>query len=234
VRLYLLNFGLYRRRESGLLRSIKGYLIQTDDGENILIDTGYPEDYVLKGVWQERHLEPVESSKEQLMAWQLALAGIQVADLDAVVLTHSDYDHIGGVDALPPSVPIVISEAERALDVPGPSSRRGEPWPSRPLQVIEYVDTHFRPGVELLTTPGHTPGHFSVLVRLANTGPVLLASDAIKVETDESAEQATDREAADASARRVRQVGAEERALIIYGHDGIQWKALRHAPEFYD
>ena len=76
---------------------------------------------------------------------------------------------------------------------------------------VEHADTHFRRGVELLTTPGH----FSVLVRLANAGPVLLASDSIKVETDQSAEQATDRDAADVSARRARQIGAEEVALII-------------------
>jgi glyoxylase-like metal-dependent hydrolase (beta-lactamase superfamily II) len=60
------------------------------------------------------------------MSVQLARAGIQVTDIDTVILTHSDYDHIGGVEAVPLSVPIVISDAERALYRPGPSSPRGD------------------------------------------------------------------------------------------------------------
>jgi N-acyl homoserine lactone hydrolase len=43
-------------------------------------------------------------------------------------------------------------------------------------------DTELLPGLTLLETSGHTPGHQSVLVRLPQTGPVLLAIDAVVME----------------------------------------------------
>src|SRR5512135_801914 len=43
-------------------------------------------------------------------------------------------------------------------------------------------DTELRPGLTLLETSGHAPGHQSVLVRLPQTGPVLLTIDAVMIQ----------------------------------------------------
>jgi N-acyl homoserine lactone hydrolase len=85
------------------------------------------------------------------------------------------------------------------------------------------------------------PGHQSVLVRLPETGPVLLAIDAIPrslgehtpetrptspADADEHATRVTTRKLLDLAQR-------EGVALIIYGHDAEQWRTLKHAPDFY-
>ena len=45
VRLYVLDFGLFRVHSNGRKIGICGYLIQTDAGENVLIDSGFPAKY---------------------------------------------------------------------------------------------------------------------------------------------------------------------------------------------
>ncbi|MFJ3514211.1 MULTISPECIES: MBL fold metallo-hydrolase [unclassified Streptomyces] len=101
----------------------------------------------------------------------LAAAGIAPADVEAVVLTHLHEDHAGwssGDDGEPffPAARYVVQRAEvSALD-------RADPvwdWTVAPLrasgQLHEVDGTHrLAPGITLLPTPGHTPGHQSVLV----------------------------------------------------------------------
>jgi N-acyl homoserine lactone hydrolase len=83
-------------------------------------------------------------------------------------------------------------------------------------------------------TPGHTPGHLSAVLDLPETGPVILAADAINraSEPDEGFADAADPIAAMASAERLLALGAPE-SLLIYGHDPSQWRSLRKAPAFY-
>jgi N-acyl homoserine lactone hydrolase len=96
------------------------------------------------------------------------------------------------------------------------------------------------PGIELIETTGHKPGHQSVLVRLPETGPVLLAIDAIPrmdqrdadtriigpADMDEANTRASTRKLMDLAAR-------EGVTLIIHGHDPEQWKTLKLAPDYY-
>ena len=96
------------------------------------------------------------------------------------------------------------------------------------------------PGLTLLETGGHTPGHQSVLVRLPQTGPVLLAIDAVVMQhlftpdrqawpNDNNEEQLC------ASTRRLLDLVAREHLkLVIFGHDGQTWQTLKKAPAYYE
>lgn len=101
----------------------------------------------------------------------LAAAGIAPADVETVVLTHLHEDHAGwssGADGQPffPAARYVVQRAEVA------SLDRADPvwdWTVAPLRAtgqLHEVDGPHRlaPGLTLLPTPGHTPGHQSVLV----------------------------------------------------------------------
>ena len=90
--------------------------------------------------------------------------------------------------------------------------------------------------MELLSTPGHAPGHLSLLIRLPHTGPVLLAGDAISRPAElESGNNggAWDQQVARESALRLVELARHEHALLVYGHDWEQWSSLSKMPHFY-
>lgn len=96
------------------------------------------------------------------------------------------------------------------------------------------------PGVTLLETGGHAPGHQSVLVRLPQTGPVLLAIDAVMLQRlftpDRAAWPVDDNEEQlRASTRKLLDLFEREQvALVVFGHDGEQWQTLKKAPAYYE
>jgi N-acyl homoserine lactone hydrolase len=102
-------------------------------------------------------------------------------------------------------------------------------------------DTELLPGVELIESGGHVPGHQSVLVRLPRTGPVLLGIDALPFDmavfTPENRPVNPfdmDEDATRASTRKLLDLAACEGVrLIVYGHDEAQWRTLKIAPDYY-
>ena len=150
-------------------------------------------------------------------------------------MTHSDVDHVGAIDRFC-QAPIVIGRAERELPRPryfGDASPIS--WPAGATYHLIDEDTVLYPGVAVLTTPGHSPGHLSLLVRLPETGPVLLAGDAISrpAEFEEGFGGAWNEAQARASAERLLAIAHLTGAMIIYGHDPEQWSSLKKAPHFY-
>ena len=101
-------------------------------------------------------------------------------------------------------------------------------------------DTELLPGLELIETSGHVPGHQSVLVRLPKTGAILLTIDAVpfgagftRGEPDDGSNP--NGEAGRASTIKLLDlVEREQIGLVIFGHDTEQWKGLKKLPEFYE
>lgn len=88
-------------------------------------------------------------------------------DVAHVILTHSHRDHVG-------SLPELLTAAPDATAYIGAGDRDAVDSP-RPLTVVEDADTIM--GLEVIETPGHTPGHISLLDRdLA----LLIAGDALR------------------------------------------------------
>lgn len=240
MRLYLMPLGSWvltdgRERRP---RSQRAYLIQTDDGENILIDTGLPPaaagDPFAHAASSRHPIAPYVFHPDETVPGQLDKIGLTVEDIDLVVLTHSDLDHIGGVDQIPRRVPVALCRLERELDVPAPSNPGSfDTWPDRDYVLLEPEDQELRPGIELLFTPGHTPGHFSVVVDLPRSGRIILTADAIKMR-GEIPSTGTDVEAAKRSAYRLLELGSAPGTTLILGHDGPQWFTLKLSPEYYE
>jgi N-acyl homoserine lactone hydrolase len=210
------------------------YLVQTGDGRQILIDSGMAADGRPPG------LPPARNEKNVLE--HLAGLGLHPEDIDIVIATHFDVDHAGYHDAFHCAEFIVQREHYEL-------ARGGHPrfaaarvhWdnPALHYRLIDG-DVEVVPGLTLLKTGGHTPGHQSVLVRLPQTGAVLLAIDAVLMErlftldrkawpTDDNEEQLL------ASTRKLLDwVERDHVGLVIFGHDGQQWQALKKAPEYYE
>lgn len=101
-------------------------------------------------------------------------------------------------------------------------------------------DTELLPGLELIETSGHVPGHQSVLARLPKTGTVLLPIDAVPFGAGFTRDEQDDGSNPDAEAIRASTiklldlVEREHIGLVIFGHDNGQWETLKKAPEFYE
>lgn len=213
---------------------LASYLIKTNDGSHILIDSGMAVDARPAG------LPPARDEKNVLE--HLAELGLRPDDVDIVICTHFDVDHAGYHDAFT-KAEFIVQREHYAL------ARSGHPrfaaarahWDHPALRYRLFDgDTELLPGITLLETSGHAPGHQSVLVRLPKTGAVLLAIDAVMMQrtftpdrkawpNDDNEEQLI------ASTRRLLDlVERESVRLIVFGHDGEQWQGLKKAPEYYE
>ena len=130
----------------------------------------------------------------------------------------------------------MLSRSEREAGPPRYfGDARPMEWPAAAHYRLLDADEELAPGVGLLVTPGHSAGHVSLLVRLRETGTVVLACDAISREAELATGingGATDAEAARRSAERLVDVARRHEALLVYGHDPAQ-TALRRAPDAY-
>lgn len=239
-RLYILDYGLFKVHDNGRVIGIPGYLIVTGRGEAILVDTGFPKAYADDpgAAALEDGLDGfgsvLELTKDNLPAAQLARLGLNPGDIRYLVVTHGDIDHVGGLADFPQAT-LVVGRAEVEAGPPRYfGDRRPVGWPGNSdLRLIDE-DSELVPGVRLLVTPGHSPGHLSLLVRLAS-GPVVLTADALSrpAELTEGFGGASDPVQAKRSAERLLALARAEGARIIYGHDPAQWPTLPKAPAPY-
>ncbi|MFG2003327.1 MBL fold metallo-hydrolase [Spirillospora sp. NPDC048911] len=150
------------------------YLLRVPGGPNILVDTGLGPLGSPAATWA-----PVPGD----LVNALGTAGVAPAEIDSVVITHLHSDHASGavVDGEPvfPNARHVLQDDEVAW-----LERTREPILAailEPLRAADLVDTisgdvPLAPGVRLIRTPGHTPGHQSILVgddELLVTGDIL-------------------------------------------------------------
>jgi N-acyl homoserine lactone hydrolase len=239
MRLYLLVYG----RSEATGSPAPGYLIQAEDGSNVLVDTGYAREMV--GAYKQPDHSGMRVDEDDYVTGQLALIGLQPKDIRYLVCTHLDPDHAGGHDEFPDAELVIQREhyeAARAEIHPRFGMTRAH-WddPRLRYRLIDG-DTALLPDIELIESGGHVPGHQSVLVRLPQTGPVVLAIDAMSrdltgftPETRPIGPFDMDEVGVRASTRKLLDLAARENAsLIIYGHDADQWRTLRTAPEYYE
>jgi glyoxylase-like metal-dependent hydrolase (beta-lactamase superfamily II) len=182
------------------------------DGRVILVDAGIGGADAPARTWA-----PVPGG----LPAELAAAGIDPGDVGTVVLTHLHTDHIGwAVDGGSPyfaNADYLIQRAD--VDAMGRLNPGVAGWLLDPLRQAGQLSTvdgdrALAAGVQLVATPGHTPGHQSVLLT-AGDEPVLFTGDllvhAVQL-VDPSLAYAYDDDAALARVSRERQLG---------GHAGL-------------
>jgi N-acyl homoserine lactone hydrolase len=237
MRLYIMQLG--ENPASGV--PYPGYLIQANDGTNILVDTGFPPGIVEAG--RAPGYQGPRVREQDLVVNHLARLGVRPGDVRYLVVTHFDRDHAGDLAPFQASEIVVQRRMWEAAQAGLQRFAQTRDQWDNPRLRYRFVDgdQELVPGVLLIESSGHCPGHQSVLVRLPDTGPVLLAIDAMAhalgsdtpetrplgpFDMDEVGVRASTRKLVDLAAR-------EHAALIVYGHDPEEWKALKKAPAFY-
>ncbi len=171
--------GLWRQGEEDPARParvpVPAYLVETES-ERILIDTGL---HPAAAEDSEAHygdgaLAFFELEQEQSVADQVDLGSVT-----RLILTHLHFDHVGGLALVPTGIPTYVQRAEWEGGHDEAAIERNFLQPRDYAE--ERSDLHLLDGdhdllgdgsIELLSTPGHTPGHQSVRV-----GNVVIGAD---------------------------------------------------------
>jgi N-acyl homoserine lactone hydrolase len=156
----------------------------------------------------------------------LALAAVDPAEITALANCHLHADH-SGQNRRFPGVPIYVQPAEwAAAREPDYTILEDVDFDGARYQLIAG-DHEVAPGIRIFATPGHSPGHQSLVVD-APEGPVLLAGQAVYSHgewsgipgTREGATTALDSEA---YARSIARLKALNPARVLFGHDRRGW-----------
>jgi len=160
------------------------YLIRHPSGD-LIWDTGFPDAIAaMPGGRMEIPEMGAAVVMRASLASQLAQLNLTPADIEFVSFSHQHGDHTGNGNLFAASTWIVDAD-ERAYMF-SDEARTGQAFAgyaqleNAQTQLIEGDAQHdvFGDGsVTIIQTPGHTPGHTVLLVRLPNAGPVLLTGD---------------------------------------------------------
>jgi glyoxylase-like metal-dependent hydrolase (beta-lactamase superfamily II) len=184
------------------------------------------------------------------LAPQLAALGYAPADITYLALSHYHVDHTANANAFRGSTWIVQKVERDAMFAPRPANEKkgpGSPTPSfynaleQSKTIVLNGEDHdiFGDGTVIIKfTPGHTPGHQSLYLKLARTGPVLLSGDlyhypeemTLKVVPSFDFDQA---QTANSRAM-IEDFVKKNKAQLWIQHDVANGAKLKKAPEYYD
>jgi glyoxylase-like metal-dependent hydrolase (beta-lactamase superfamily II) len=211
------------------------YLIRHARGL-LLWDTGVPDAVAAMSDGMAVGGGAITYRRAKTLAAQLAALGVKPAEITYVAVSHTHGDHVGNV-ALFPASTILIQGAEYDWAMSQPT--RPAFAPGQPIERLAGDRDVWGDGsVVILSTPGHTPGHQSLLVTLPRTGALVLSGDAVHFRDNWEQRRVpsmnASREQTLASLDRLARVLAERRAQLWINHDQSQSSGLRYAPAFYE
>jgi len=246
VKVWLLDSGSIVIEHTQLMWNVPGpqvripsysVLIEHDDGL-FLFDTGFDLEHTSRVL----PFELPEQTPEQTIPAQLRACGFEPSDVTTLVNSHLHFDHVGGNKHLAEATVVVHErELEQARNCQ-PFERFGYSDRSWDYDGASFRtiagDTELARGLRLFETPGHTIGHYSLLVTPDSGRPMVFAFDVVY--TSEALEKGVqpgfhyDPVAGVTSIERVKQVAAENEAEIFFSHDMDAWNGYKHAPDFYE
>jgi N-acyl homoserine lactone hydrolase len=221
--------------------SVVAFLIVHPRG-TLMWDTGVIPDELVK---PEGTVE-ARATVHTTLRGQLAEIGYKPADITYLALSHNHYDHSANANAFAGST-WLVSKAERDFMFPEKPPEKENTAAPR-FSALKNAKTKILDGdydvfgdgtVMIIATPGHTPGHQSLFVKLAKTGPVVLSGDLYHY-----ASEITDRNfnpyggqvsaAENASRTKVDALMKRTGAKLWIGHDLVLFGQLKKSPEYYE
>jgi len=223
------------------------WLIQRGN-EWLLWDTGVPESALNDPKGWSTLPELIVYHLDKTLTDQLAAIGLKTTDITYVALSHTHGNRIGNVSLFPNST-VLMQRAEyewiSSPDGPNDNVNQLKALARKLLGVPQHLqllagdtDVFGDGSVNLVSTPGHTPGHQSLLVHLKNSGFIILSGDVVHLEENFEKDAVpslnTDKAASIASMERIKRMIATYKAKLFINHDKAQSDTLKLLPAFYD
>lgn len=243
-------------REEWVEFPVVAFLVEHPGAGPILVDTGF---HPAVAVDAKQGIGPLggllfkdlEMSADQAAAAQLRARGIAPASVRTVVMTHLHADHASGIAEFPGATFVVSEEEWRAAA----GGRRLDGYIRRQFdhafdyRTVDFeatavdsfatfgrsVDVFGDGSVRMVYTPGHSPGHCSVILRLEEREALLTADAAYTMRTIRESHLPyvmADEHRFRRSLREMQlYVEATPDALVIPGHDAEAWRRLEPSYE---
>jgi glyoxylase-like metal-dependent hydrolase (beta-lactamase superfamily II) len=209
----------------------------------MLWDSGYADSLAGKpdGIAGPRGMR---AFRTKTLVSQMAEIGVTPAQVTIVAFSHTHGDHVGNANLFTTAT-VYMQRAEfDAAFGPDPAKYGFMPTlydklsPDKIVKLAGDFDVFGDGSVKILSTPGHTPGHQSLLVHLPQTGAIVLSGDIAHFE-----EKFTNRrvpgfnfnlEQSRQSMDRIAAVMVAEHAQLWINHDSAQNTTIVHAPQYYE
>lgn len=254
VKLHIFDLGWLKARDPKVLTdrgvtvtdmSVVAYLVVHPRG-TLLWDSGTIPDELVK----PEGTTVARATVNKTLAGQLAQIGYKPSDVTYFALSHYHYDHSANANAYAGST-WLVQRPERAAMFPDtpPANPIIEPDVVAKFSALKTAKTKILDGdydvfgdgsVVILSTPGHTPGHQSLFVRLAKFGPLVLSGDLYHYPSERTLKdflpfggRGDDAKEAVSKAK-VEALVNKEGATLWIQHDIIADRHLNKSPAFYD
>jgi N-acyl homoserine lactone hydrolase len=212
--------------------SVTCYLIKHHDGW-LLFDTGLGDNIASMpngfksqvGMW----------TVKRTLTSELAELGLKPSDIGYLVLSHSHPDHVGNL-GLFSGATLLVQKAE--YDWPLPDGKPRFNPAQKAIKADGDYDVFGDGSVVLISTPGHSPGHQCLLVRLPKTGALMLTGDSVHTKANWDGHRVPQRNfnvpQSLASLDRMAAVLKENNAQLWIGHETSEVPLRKYAPAYYE
>lgn len=220
--------------------SCNAYLIRRA-GQWILWDTGI-DDELMKVPGGEIIAHGIRGVVKRTLISQLAEIGVDPDDVAILLLSHAHFDHVGNTRLFPKATWIAQRNEYDAMLGPDVAEHGFSPelyttLRANPTVIVDGDHDVFGDGsIRLLSTPGHTPGHSSLAVRLPKSGTIILSGDVAHFARNfihrRVPEFNFDADATRASMDKIDRIIKSEGAQLWINHDTEQCATIPHAPQW--
>lgn len=247
---------MWNRGPAGEVRfPVYSILIEHAEGR-FLFDSGFDYDHVMKVL----PFEKPQQRPDQTIPGALQKLGLTPQDVGVLVNSHFHFDHCGGNKHFPhakkichaaeiaqakePEVFEVLGYSDLSFSAEAAEARGktdqllpGTTAANSTFETVEGDEVEIAKGVTMIFTPGHTLGHYSLLVELANRRPLLFALDATYTKKGwDALVQASfhvDPVKGVASIRKLKALAEQRDAEVLFSHDAEHYPTYKTGADFY-
>ena len=179
---------------------------------------------------------------ERSLSDQLQSMDVEISDIDLVAFSHMHWDHVGAANLFSEST-LLIQQTEYQAAFVDQDNPVFQPdlymgLADNNMQILEGDHDVFDDGtVQIISAPGHTPGHQVLLLKLTETGPLVLSGDLYHFRRSRELRRVpefnTNAEDTLSSMDKVEALIEQENATLWIEHDKALADTLRKAPESY-